>query len=242
MKPLRLFLPAGLLFASLLPAPAHAYLNPYVRVGFGGHQARMNDMNNAIGAEVALAQNGGVPVETQFVGPGFGPQVSAGLWLFPGLRAGLTYGEQTSNVRNEYRESGFLYADNFQLGLREIGLEAAVRVPRLAGLTFAGQVAQGRATFEREYALENVHGNYYETTTGDHSARTYGVTVGFDQTNERGVAGFLLVGYHRRVLGAVPSTFVMDDNGAVSQSPVDSPALDFSGWSVRAGFGFDLNW
>lgn len=149
-----------LMGAALRSAEAHPA--PYIRLGFGGNQLLMAEANDAIETEVGWAEDGGVPVSAQVVGPGYGPALSAGLWLFPALRVGATYGYQRSKVTHEYRQSGFVYDNEYQFEITEIGFEAAVRLPQWAGLTFGGQVAEGRGEAGQAYAVENIHGEYHE--------------------------------------------------------------------------------
>ncbi len=242
MKAARMLSLALLALVSFTPSTAHAWLDPYVRVGFGGHQAKMEDANAAIKSSIEWAQAGGLPVSPKSVGPGYGPAVSAGLWLVPGLRVGATYATQRSTAPHEYRQPGYLYADDFQFDLEEYGLEAAVRVPRLAGFSFGGHMAEGKAQMTEHFALENVHGNYYEDIRAERKRRTYAVFFGFDQTTERGLAGFLQVGYHWRDMGSLPGYDVIDDNGTITRIPGETVPMDYSGWSVRLGAGYDLRW
>jgi hypothetical protein len=238
----RQFLTAWLLLTCLNAAPAHAYLNPYVRLGFGGNQQLMHDVNDAIAADVGWASAGGVPVSAHSVGPGYGPAVSAGLWIVPFLRVGATYGQQRASVNHEYRDTGFLFVDDYKFRMKEYGLESAVRIPALAGFTLGGSTAESRGEAEEDFALENVHGNYYETFIAHRKVRTYAVFFGFDQTAPNGVAGFLQVGYHWRDLGSMPGEYQISDNGTNSVDVGQTVPVDYSGWSVRLGAGFDLNW
>ena len=238
----RLSLSACLLLTCLQASLAHAFLNPYVRLGFGGNQLKMNDMNDAIAADVGWATAGGVPVTAKSVGAGFGPDVSAGLWIVSFLRVGAIYSEERAHVNHEYSQVGFLYRDDYVFRMKEAGLEAAVRIRPLAGLTLGGSAAQGQAQADRNFALENIHGNYYEDFTSHRTSRTYAVFLGLDQTTVNGMAGFLQVGYHWREVGPMPGTNQIDDNGTISAAAVQTAPADYSGWSVRLGCGFDLNW
>ena len=65
-------LSACLLATCLHAASAHAFLNPYVRLGFGGHQQMTHAVNDAIATDVGWASAGGVPVSAHSVGPGYG--------------------------------------------------------------------------------------------------------------------------------------------------------------------------
>jgi hypothetical protein len=242
MTTARMILLAQICLAGSIASPAHAFLDPYVRVGFGGNQVRMTEANNAIETAVDWARTGGLPVTPGKVGAGYGPAASAGLWLVPFLRVGATYAHQRSKVPHEYTQPGFLYADHYEFSMQEIGLEAAVRIPRLAGFTFGGNVAEGRAEMTESFALENVHGLYYEDVVAERSCRTYAAFVAFDQTAENGLAGFLQVGYHWREVGPMSGYHEIDDNGTVTRTSVETVPTDYSGWSVRVGAGFDLNW
>jgi hypothetical protein len=231
-----------LCLTSLAASTAHAYLDPYIRVGFGGNQVKMADANAAIETAVDWARTGGIPVTPKRVGAGYGPAVSAGLWLVPFLRVGATYANQRSKVPHEYTQPGFLYADDYQFSMQEIGLEAAVRIPALAGFTLGGNMAEGKAEMTESFALENVHGLYYEDIVAERTRRTYAAFVSFDQTAENGIAGFLQIGYHWRDMGPLSGYREIDDNGTVTRTSGETVPTDYSGWSVRVGAGFDLKW
>ena len=221
---------------------AHAYLNPYVRAGFGGHGVKMTDANAAIETAVDWARTGGLPVSPSKVGAGYGPSMSAGIWLVPGFRVGATYAQQKSKVPHEYTQPGFLYEDNYEFTMRELGLEAAIRVPQLAGFTFGGGAADASAEMAEAFALENVHGLYYETLAASRTIRTYSMFFGFDQTMSKGIAGYLQIGYHWRDAGRLQGVHEIDDNGTITRTSVETVPADFSGWSVRVGAGYDLKW
>ena len=221
---------------------AHAYLNPYVRLGFGGNQMKMSDMNDYIAADVGWATLGGVPVSAHVVGPGFGPDVSAGLWLVPFLRAGAIFSVERARVTHEYSQTGFLYQDDYAFHMREVGLEAALRIPALGGVTFGGGAAQGFAEVNQTFVLNNIHGNYSQAFYSHHDCRTYKAFVGFDQTTSNGIAGYLQVGYQWRTVGDMPGSYLIDDNGTISTVPGQLAPADYSGWSVRLGCGYDVKW
>jgi hypothetical protein len=237
----RLSVAACLVLTCIQASSAHAFFNPYVRLGFGGNQLKMNEVNDAIATDVGWATAGGVPVSAHSVGPGYGPAVSAGLWIVPFFRVGATYGDQRARVNHEYRAAGFLYLNDYEFRMKETGLEAAVRIPALAGLIFGGSAAQSRGEADETYALENIHGNYYENFASHRTSRTYGAFFGLDQTAPNGVAGFLQIGYHWRELGPMPGTFQISDNGTISVDVGQTVPADYSGWSIRLGCGFDLN-
>ncbi|NOT34770.1 MAG: hypothetical protein HOP12_11445 [Candidatus Eisenbacteria bacterium] len=238
----RLSLIVCLLLTGLQATNAHAFLDPYIRVGIGGNQLKMDDVNDAIANDVDFATSGGVPVSAHNVGPGYGPTVSAGLWLVPFLRVGATYGEQRARVTHEYRNSGFLYQENYEFRMKETGFEAALRIPSLAGLSFGGTAVESRGDADEHFALENVHGKYYEDFASQRTSRTYSAFMGLEQTAANGVAGFLQVGYHWREFGPMPGTLTTDDNGTITVVPGETVPVDYSGWSVRLGAGFDLKW
>jgi len=237
----RLSLTACLLLTCLHATPAHALFAPYVRVGFGGNRQMMHAVNDAIAADIGWAAAGGVPVSAHPVSPGYGAAVSAGLWIVPFLRVGATYGRQHTRDDYEYRQTGFLYKNDFTFGMRETGLEAAVRLRSLGGFTFGGTAALSRGRADEAFALENVHGTYYENFTSYRERRTYGAFFGFDRTAPNGVAGFIQAGYQWRAMGSMPGTFQISDNGTNSVVDSQTVPVDFSGWSVRAGCGFDLH-
>lgn len=248
MKTARMLALALVATTGFTASPADAFLDPYLRVGFGGNGVKMDDANAAIHAAVEPARLAGLPVSPSKVGAGYGPSISAGLWLVPGFRVGATYAQQKSRVPHEYYDpphpgySGYLYRDNYEFAMRELGFEAAVRIPQLAGFTFGGGGAEAKAELTESFALENVHGLYYETLAASRTIRTYNVFFGFDQTMSKGLAGFLQVGYHWRDAGQLPGVLEIDDNGTVTRLDVDTVPADFSGWSVRVGAGYDLNW
>jgi hypothetical protein len=126
--------------------------------------------------------------------------------------------------------------------VQELGLEADVHIPALAGFTFGRNAAESEGEMVETFALENVHGLYYEDILASRRTRTYAVFAGLDQTTESGITGFLHVGYHWRDVGTMPGVGVIDDNGTMTQYSGETVPVDYSGWSVRVGAGFDLNW
>jgi hypothetical protein len=68
------------------------------------------------------------------------------------------------------------------------------------------------------------------------------VFFGFDNATEKGLAGYILAGYAWRDLGELSGTRTIDDNGTVYDEPIVTVPLDYSGWSVRVGLGYDFDW
>lgn len=226
-------------------APALAGLAPYVRLDYGQNELRMSGANRDIQESEALFRADGYPAAFQTVGFGYGPGVSAGLWLRPGLRFGVTYSYLRAVLKNGLNVPGeVFFADALDLRMNEIGVEAAVRCTRLAGLTLGANVAGGRGEMI-EKSLSRVPGFEFEMDQGAHRTRmTCGAFVGIDQTNRAGVAGFIRAGYQYRDLGHMRGHWrgqltsvegVETDSGAGL-----TPEMDYSGYYVKVGVGYDL--
>ena len=233
----------GLALSCVVAAPAVAGIAPYVRVDFGGSQFRMTDGNSRIRETETAFKTAGYTVDFHEVGTGYGSGAAAGLWLLPGFRVGATYSLLKSSLENYVHVPGdVFFADELQFRMSEIGAEAAVRIRSLAGLTLGANVARGRAELVEAYTVEDYYASsfYYQDGTGNRTVTTYGGYVGLDQTNPAGVVGFIRAGFQYRDVGRMPFHMVVSDG--VTSSPVDGETiwLDYSGFYVKAGVGFDL--
>lgn len=235
----RLPLLVSLVLSCITAAPAVAAFTPYVRVDYGGNELRMSRMNDQIEAMEASLVSEGAPAAFDGVGSAYGPSVSAGLWLQPWFRIGAMYSYQRAVLLNGLDLPGydFYLADEMTFRMREIGVEAAVRLDRLGGLTLGGDVAQGRGELSDAMILDNVHGAYFQHQTGRHTQMTYGLYAGFERTNPAGIAGFVRAGYRFRDMGRMPGEF-SDSDGERYSTPTTS--LDFSGFCLRVGVGYDF--
>lgn len=237
----------GMSFALVLAAsfvaaaPAAAGLSPYLRVDWGGSQLRMAEPNRVIAETREIFENAGEPASYEEIGPGWGPGVSAGLWLFPALRVGGTWSTGKSVRHNgAYSPGSFLYAEDLDFRTSEVGGEAALRLPRLAGLTLGGHFASTRVRFLDDYYADDAHGYYEEHARGETTKTTYGFWVGIDQTNEYGVAGFIRLGWQARDVGAIPLHVRATDGSSWVEASATSVPLDYSGVYLKLGTGFDL--
>jgi len=228
-----------LLLSCAISVPAFAGVAPYVRLDFGASKLDLPSVDQQVRDEEELFWAAGLGVDFDDPNKAIGPSGSAGLWLFPGFRVGASWSDSRSKVENPVELSGFTYNDQFFFRMKEIGGEAAFRIPRLGGLMFGGSIATAKAEMSEQYTLLNVHGSYYETELADVTGRTYGGFVGFDQTNASGVAGYVRVGYMHRDLGSVPTTLTVVDNGFTTVTAGAPFSFDYSGYYVRAGIGFD---
>jgi hypothetical protein len=229
----------ALLLGCVVSSPAFAGISPYVRLDYGVGMLDLPSVDQQVQADEDQFFYSGLPVDFDTADKAIGPSGSAGLWLFPGFRVGATWSDTRSKVNNPVELSGFTYADQFFIRMKDVGAEAAFRIPRLGGLTFGGSLAQTKAEMSEQYTLLNVHGEYYETEIATHTGRTYGGFVGFDQTNASGIAGYVRVGYMHRDLGSAPTTLTVTDNGVTTVSAGAPFSFDYSGYYVRAGIGFD---
>lgn len=231
----------ALLCCGAVSLPAAAGIAPYVRVDFGGNALDLPQVNAEVRAAEEEFLYSGLLLDLKEPGPALGPSGSAGLWLFPGFRVGASWSNTRSKVDNRFEpDETFSYADVYEFRMQDVGAEAAVRIPRLGGLTFGGSVARTRAEMSERFQLLNVHGQYYESQAVRKTGRTYGGYVGFDQTNESGIAGYVRLGFQRRDLGTVTAPMTVTDNGTTTVDGTPTFSLDYSGWYVKLGVGFDL--
>ncbi len=238
---------AAVLLTCALAAPASAALSPYVRLDYGGTQLRMTDGNNLIRDNEAAYRAAGLPADFNTIGSSYGPSGAVGLWVLPGLRVGATYAYGRSVRHNRLHVPGVVWdASDLDFRMTEIGGEAAVRFRRLAGLTFGATVAQGRAEMIEGYAFEDFTGwpdnfyQYYQDDVAKKTRITYGGYIGLDQTNEQGVAGFIRAGFVYRDMGHMPTDLTISDGTNTVQATGQTIWLDYSGFYVKAGIGYDL--
>ncbi len=241
MKTRDLLVLTSLLMVCALAAPAVAGIAPYVRLDYGGNGLRMTDQNISIRETEAALVEAGYPAAFQTVGLGYGPTASVGLWILPGFRVGATYSYLRA-VRNLvlHVPDEIFYADDLDFRMTEIGAEAAVRFSRLQGLTVGVNVAQGRGELIEGYALEDAFGAFYMDVTAHRTRMTGGAFVGIDQTNLAGVAGFIRAGFQYRDMGRMPGEATLSDGTTTVQTTGRTTWLDYSGFYVRVGVGYDL--
>jgi hypothetical protein len=229
-----------ILLAALAATPATAGLRPYVRVGVGISQLQMATLNEVMLADQDAIRAAGGQADFDRIKAALGPEASAGLWLHPAFRLGGTFAWQRSRTENRVEDPGtFTYKDQYTIDITEVGGEAAVRIARFSGLTFGGQLALTWVEVSNQYTVENPTGSLHAGTFADQTDPTWGLYMGLDQTNERGMAGFIRVGYRFRDLGPIPGHQTVNDGSSVTTRPVTTLPLDFSGWYASVGFGFD---
>jgi hypothetical protein len=236
MRPLVAIILMIIATSLVLVTAATACVKPFVRAGYGGQQLVMREHDDLIGAfEHGIPGIGKVPD----VGPGYGPEVAAGLWLAPNLRVGAAYSFQRA-VRQQRVAYAWdeIWTHRSDFRIATIGGEAAARFPRLAG--FIVGIEAGAARGELIERVEDVAG----VTTGwrrtAHRVRPMiGGYVGLDQTNEQGLAGFVRAGWRHRDFDAVHSGVTRYALGEVTSGPGPDLDLDFSGFYVTVGVGFD---
>ena len=240
MKSLAAF--ALVVLSSLLALkPAAAGVSPYFRVAFSENQLKMSEVNAGIMRSQEAIRAAGYPADFQKIGYAMGPDASAGLWLFSWFRVGATYSYQRSYRENRVHVPGQLFYDD-QLGLRmtEVGGEAAIRISRLAGLSVGGEVAQAHAKLIEGYTVEQPGYQYYADGTAERTKTTYGAFVGIDQTNSSGYSGFIRAGYRFRDIGSMPSKGTVSDGTNSASFTGNTFGMDYSGFYVTLGMGFDL--
>ena len=226
---------------ALAGSPARADFSPYVRFDYGSGQFKMTDGNALVQQWKDSFQSQGLPADFHHVPPGQGPSGSLGVWLLPDFRIGATYSHLRSMPSYRVHVPGqYFFEDDLDFRMTEIGGEAAVRFHRLHGLTFGGNVARGKAEMFEGYAEENVSSQTYEDASAHGRVTTVGGFIGLDQTNEKGVAGYMLVGYQRRWIGTLPSEVTMSDGVTTTQGTARTIPLDYSGVYFKVGVGFDI--
>jgi hypothetical protein len=220
---------------------ATAGIGPYVRLGFGPDQLRMAEINAGIMSDQDALRAGGYPANFQKIRIAAGPEAAVGLWLLPGFRVGAVYGAERSTRDNLLNVPGQLFFDHrFEFRVTEIGGEAAIRIVRLAGLSIGGQVVRSRATGSEALSVDQPGSLFHYDATAERTLTTYGAFIGLDQTNEIGIAGYVRAGYRFRDMGHMPSRGTVSDGTNTTSFTGSSIDVDYSGFYVMAGAGFDL--
>lgn len=234
---------AAALMLALCAVPATARVSPYVRLAFGGEQLRMSEGNALLRDTKKSFTDQGLPADINSVAFATGPSASAGLWLLRGFRVGATYSSGHSTNVNHVHVPGLLfYAEDLDFRLSELGLEAAVTFERWGGLTFGGHVAETRAKIVEGHTEQDFTGggDLFMDATAEKTKRTYGAYMGFEERNEQNVVGFLRAGYQFRDMGTMPSALVISDGFTTVQAAGTTIGLDYSGFYVKAGVGYDF--
>jgi hypothetical protein len=250
MKPRGSIVLASLLMTCAFVAPAAAGLAPYVRLDYGGSKFRMADLNNSIGdREAAFRSDLGLPIEFDRTGAAYGPAGSVGLWITHGFRVGATYsylrGVRGNNFHVATPPSRYTFDDVLDLRMSEIGAEAAVRFEKLWGLTLGASLAQGRGEL-REVTTETLtvgaESVFLRTDLDAHRSKpTYGGFVGIDQTNAQGVVGYVRAGFQYRDMGHMAGDWSVSDGVNTARGTAQTTYLDYSGFYVKVGVGYDLS-
>jgi len=227
--------------------PATAGIRPYVRGAFGGNQLQVDNVNDNIADdEQALRDGSGYPVELERVGNAFGPELSAGVWLASWVRVGATYVSQKASALNDlginHETTGYHYFDDLRLRTEEVGGEVVLRVERLGGLSVGGQAASGRARFSESFSESDFSSEYHLRGTAERTRVTWAAFVGLDQTNEQGIAGFVRCGYRFRNYGPMPARVTESDASTSISYDTTTIPLDYSGFFVSLGVGYDFRW
>jgi hypothetical protein len=201
----------------------------------------MTDHNNRIRRAEASLEAEGYSVALETIGSSYGPGASVGAWILPGVRVGATYSYLRAVRNNRFDVPDVIsYVDDLDFRKNEAGVEAAVRFKRLAGLTVGVNVAQAWAEMAGHYSREDAGGLHSEDVTAHRTKPSFGGFVGIDQTNAAGVAGFIRVGFQYCDMGQMPSQLTSFDGTNTVQTTDTTIWTDYSGFYVRAGFGYDL--
>jgi hypothetical protein len=234
---------ASLLMTCAIATPVLGGVDPYVRVDYGQNQ--LWNANIDIRAREAAFQASGYPATFETVGFGYGPGVSAGVWILPEVRVGITYSYLRAVRGNGLFEPGLIYPNEVDCRMNEVGAEAAARFKKLAGLTVGGNVALGWAELRERFPAENADRLGYVDLTAHRTRPTCGVFVGIDRTNPAGtnlagIAGFVRVGFQYRDLGRMPGHLTWSDGTDWVKTTGETGWTDFSGLYAKVGFGYDL--
>jgi hypothetical protein len=68
---------------------------------------------------------------------------------------------------------------------------------------------------------------------------TYGAFIGLDQTNTAGFSGWILAGFKLRDMGRMPLVGVSNDGAITTPVSGQTSWLDYSGFYLKIGSGFD---
>ena len=107
------------------------------------------------------------------------------------------------------------------------------RITRVAGVE--PQMPPGKPS----RANEDFGGQFYLDGAAQRERVTYGVFLGLDQTNEAGLVGFIRAGYAFRDMGRMPCGGTVSDGVTTTQWSGSTTPMDFSGYFVQVGMGFD---
>jgi hypothetical protein len=228
-------------------SPTNAGIRPYIRGAFGGNQLRVDNLNENIAAEEqAFRDATGYPIELERVGRALGPDLSAGLSLTRWLRVGATYVSQRASAANDFginhQTTGYHYVSDLDLRIEEVGGEIMVRWERLGGLCLGGQAASGRARISESLDESDFWSEYHMRGTAERTRVTWAAFVGLDQTNDQGIAGYLRAGYRFRNYGPMPARVTEWNASTSSTYDTTTIPLDYSGFFMSLGVGYDLPW
>jgi hypothetical protein len=222
-------------------SPAVAGIRPYVRFDYGGRELRMTDVDQMITDNQAAITAIGYPASFAKIGSAYGPSGSAGLWLFPNFRVGGTVSRLRALRSNRVHVPGsYFFQQDLDFSMVEVGGEAVLRFPRLAGLMLGGGVAQGTAKAVEGLSEATPSFEFYQDATAERRLTTYDAFVGLDQTNAAGVAGFVRAGFAFRDVGHMPSRVTQSDGVTSVTFDSSSRWSDYSGFYLKVGVGYDL--
>jgi hypothetical protein len=183
----------------------------------------------------------GWPAEFEEVGAAYGPGASAGLWLFPGFRVGATFSYMRAVLNNGFDvPDQLLYVHEADLRVTEIGVEAAVRFERLMGLTLGGNVGRGRGELIEGLTVRDPFDRLYQTSEANKTKTTYGGFIGLEQANDAGVVGYIFAGFQYRDMGRMDSENTLTNGVDTVRWKDKTVWLDYSGYYVKAGIGYDF--
>lgn len=233
---------AALAVAALVTSftPADAGVRPYVRVGWGANQLRLTDLDLSIESSQSALRTAGFPADFKGVGNGYGPQFAAGLRLVPALRVGATYSFLRATRENAFETAHVAYQDIIVARSREVGAEVELRLGLLRGVGIGGEVAQSRTQYDEYYGVEDIDGPYQAKGMGSRTLTTYGGYLSYEQSNPRGVAGFVRVGFRHRPVGRITLNGITSDGVNSAPYSAQSVWMDYSGLYLMMGTGFDF--
>ena len=224
---------------------AHAWWpKPYVRTSFVTGRLLMKDVNEVIISQESSIRDAGHVIDLETVGPGNGWGASGGLWLLPDLRVGAVYSTDRSIRKVHWHDldpfNYLFFGEDLNFRMEEAGLEAALRIPQLWGLTLGGTATRGTARFVESQGIEDSYSYYGEDATAGRTKNTYSAFFGLDQTNEKGWVGYVQGGYRWRDMGSMPMSGVSNDGVNFVPWTTTSVPVDYSGMFVRIGLGWDF--
>jgi len=230
--------------AAGIAGPATAGIRPYLRASFGGSQLAVDNLNDNIADDEQSYRQAGYPVELERVGVATGPDMAAGLWLTNWVRIGATYGRHEASARNdfwiEHQTIGYHRVDDLEVRIVEVGGEIMLRAERFAGISVGAQVANGRARLSENFNESDFSSEYHLRGSAERTRVNWAAFVGLDQTNEMGFVGYLRAGYRFRDYGSMPGRVTESDASTSVTYDTMSIPLDFSGFFVSLGVGYDF--